>query len=240
MGLCFFLSARVSPPDEKPENAERSARRGKITAAKDIQARRRRLRIAYRPLNAKEYAKRRPETRIIDLIDPVSSFATIAEGYSLVMVGAFWVRRGVLRYRRDPATHPSPSAGVPPPQDRCVEGLWCSIDRVFPSHGRCDLHPQVRARRHRGRHGSGPRAQLRRRRRDGGLDGVILDYKACVAAMACGRRIRHRRDSMSSRASPPARLRSHTKDILIPSTTEKNTVNYWDSSFRSPVSSPFM
>ena len=39
-------------------------------------------------------------------LDPVSSFATIAEGYSLVMVGAFWVRRCVLRYRRDPCYSP--------------------------------------------------------------------------------------------------------------------------------------
>jgi hypothetical protein len=39
-------------------------------------------------------------------LDPVSSFATIAEGYSLVMVGAFWVRRGVPH--RDGASMASP------------------------------------------------------------------------------------------------------------------------------------
>ena len=78
-------------------------------------------------------------------LDPVSSFATIAEGYSLVMVGAFWVRRGVLRYRRDPATHPSPSTGVPPPQDRRLEGLRRRVDRLFCRDRRRDLHQQVRA-----------------------------------------------------------------------------------------------
>ena len=53
-------------------------------------------------------------------------------------------------------------------------------------------------------------------------------------------------------AIPPARLRSYTKDILILSTektqmharrstsTGRREQNYWDSSFRSPVSSPFM